>query len=81
MVLAQGSPYGESENRVWNQEREKGFSLGRNARGWREQGIAAFKKIAKKEIIKGYCLQGDSQGGERKVLLRLKEIISVCVRE
>ena len=55
--------------------------LGRNARGRREQGIAAFKKIAKEEIVKGCRLRGDNQRGESKVLLRLKEIIGVCVRE
>ena len=75
-----GSPYGERENRAWNQEREKRFSLGRNARGKRVQGIAAFKKIANEERVKGCCLQKDSWGGESKVLLPLKEIISVCER-
>ena len=68
------------ENRVWNQEIEKGVSLGRNARGRREWGIAAFKKIAKEERVKGCCLRENSQGGESKVLLPLKKIISVCVR-
>ena len=80
MALAQGvPPYGERENRAWNQEREKRFSLGKNARGRRVQGIAAFKKIAKEERAKGCCLWEDSRGGDSKVLLPLKEIISVCV--
>ena len=43
------------------------------------QGIVTFKKIAKEERVKGCRLREDSQGGERKVLLPLKEIISVCV--
>ena len=43
------------------------------------QGIVTFKKIAKKERAKGCHLREDSQGGESKVLLPLKEIISVCV--
>ena len=80
MALAQGGPpYGERENRAWNQEREKRFSLGKNARGRRVQGIAAFKKIAKEERAKGCCLWEDSRGGESKVLLPLKEIISLSV--
>ena len=45
------------------------------------QGIVTFKKIAKEERVKGCRLREDSQGGERKVLLPLKEIISVCVCE
>ena len=43
------------------------------------QGIVTFKKIAKEERVKGCRLREDSQGGESKVLLPLKEIISVCV--
>ena len=43
------------------------------------QGIVTFKKIAKEERVKGFRLREDSQGGESKVLLPLKEIISVCV--
>ena len=43
------------------------------------QGIVTFKKTTKKERAKGCHLQEDSQGGESKVLLPLKEIISVCV--
>ena len=43
------------------------------------QGIVAFKKIAKEERTKGCRLREDSQGGESKVLLPLKEVISVCV--
>ena len=35
-----GPPYEERENRAWNQERENGFLLGRNARGRIEQGTA-----------------------------------------
>ena len=62
-------------------KREKRFSLGRNARGRRVQGIATFKKIAKEERVKGCRLREDSRGGESKVLLPLKEIISVCVCE
>ena len=50
-----------------------------NARGRKEQGIAAFKKIAKEERVKGCHLREDNQGGESKVLLPLKEIICVCV--
>ena len=53
--------------------------LGRNARERRVQGIVTFKKIAKEKRVKGCRLREDSQGGERKVLLPLKEIISVCV--
>ena len=59
---------------------KKRFSLGRNARGRREQGFATFKKIAKEERANGCHLREDSQGGKNKVLLPLKEIISVCVR-
>ena len=62
-------------------KREKRFSLGRNARGRRVQGIATFKKIAKEERVKGCRLREDSRGGESKVLLPLKEIISVGVCE
>ena len=36
---------------------KKRFSLGRNARGRREQGFAAFKKIAKEERTKYCCLR------------------------
>ena len=36
-----------------------------NARGRKEQGIAAFKKIAKEERVKGCHLREDNQGGER----------------
>ena len=43
------------------------------------KGIAAFKKIAKKERAKGCRLQENSQEGESKVLPPLKEIICVCV--
>ena len=42
------------------------------------QGIAVFKKIAKEGRAKGCRLREDSQGGESKMLLPLKEIISVC---
>ena len=42
------------------------------------QGIAAFKKIVKEGRVKSCCLQEDSRGGESKMLLPLKEIISVC---
>ena len=42
------------------------------------QGIAAFKKIVKDGRAKSCCLQEDSRGGESKMLLPLKEIISVC---
>ena len=45
------------------------------------QGIVTFKKTAKKERAKGCHLREDSPGGESKVFLPLKEIISVCVRE
>ena len=75
-----GSPYGERKNRAWNQEIEKRFSLGRNARGKIVQGIAAFKKIVKEERVKGCHFQEDSWEGESKVLLPLKEIISVWER-
>ena len=44
------------------------------------QGIATFKKIAKEGRAKGCRLREDIRGGESKVLLPLKEIISVCVR-
>ena len=50
MLWSKGPPYGERENRAWNQEREKGFSLGRNARGRREQGTAAFKKTQREYV-------------------------------
>ena len=43
-------------------ERKGIFSLGRNARGRRVQGIAAFKKIAKEERAKGCHLGGESKG-------------------
>ena len=43
------------------------------------QGIIAFKKIVKERRVNSCCLQEDSQGEESKVLLLLKEIISVCV--
>ena len=43
------------------------------------QGIVTFKKIVKEERAKGCHVREDSQGGESKVLLPLKEIISVCV--
>ena len=43
------------------------------------KGIAALKKIAKKERAKGCRLQENSQEGESKVLPPLKEIICVCV--
>ena len=43
------------------------------------QGIAALMKIAKEGRANGCCLREDSLGGESKVLLPLKEIISVCV--
>ena len=36
---------------------KKRFLLGRNARGRREQGFAAFKKIAKEERTKYCCLR------------------------
>ena len=39
---------------------KKRFSLGRNARGRREQGFATFKKIAKEERVKGCHLREDS---------------------
>ena len=42
------------------------------------QGIAAFKEIVKEGRTKSCCLQEDSRGGESKMLLPLKEIISVC---
>ena len=45
------------------------------------KGIAALKKIAKKERAKGCRLQENSQEGESKVLPPLKEIICVCVCE
>ena len=51
---------------------KKRFSLGRNARGRREQGFATFKKIAKEERANGCHLREDSQGGKNKVLLPLK---------
>ena len=76
-----GPLYGERENRVWNPERENGFSLERNARGRRVQGIATFKKIAKEGRAKGCRLWEDIREGESKVLPHLKEIISVCVCE
>ena len=44
------------------------------------QGIAVFKKIAKEGRAKGCRLREDSRGGKSKMLLPLKEIISVCVR-
>ena len=68
-----GSPSGERENRAWNQEIEKKISL-------RVQGIAAFKKIVKEERVKGCHFREDSWKGESKVLLPLKEIISVWER-
>ena len=33
---------------------KKGFSLGRNARGKREQNVATFDEIAKEERVKSY---------------------------
>ena len=45
-------PYRERENKVWNQERENGFSLGRNARKRREQGSAAFEKTQREYVQK-----------------------------
>ena len=42
------------------------------------QGIATFKKIAKEGRAKGCRLRENSRGGESKILLPLKEIISVC---
>ena len=74
------SPYRERENREWNQERENRFSLGRNAKGKRVEGIATFKKIVKEERVKGCHFREDSWEGESKVLLPLKEIISVWER-
>ena len=65
--------------RETKREKKKGFLLRRNTRGRRKQCIVAFKKIAKEERAKGCHLQEDSQEGESKVLLPLKEIISVCV--
>ena len=79
-IWPNGPPYGERENKTWNQEREKGFSLGRNAKRRREQCIAAFKKIGKEKRLKGCCLWENSQGGNSKMLLPLKEITNVCVR-
>ena len=43
------------------------------------QRIAALMKIAKEGRANGCRLREDSLGGESKVLLPLKEIISVCV--
>ena len=74
------SSYEEGENRAWNQERENRFSLGRNAKGKRVEGIATFKKIVKEERAKGCRFREDGWGGESKVLLPLKEKISVCER-
>ena len=42
------------------------------------QGIAAFKKIDMEGRAKGCYFREDSRGGESKMLLPLKEIISVC---
>ena len=67
---------GKIECETKREKKKKRFSLGRNARGRREQCIAAFKKIVKEEKVKGYRLREDSQRGESKVLLPLKEIIS-----
>ena len=62
-------------------KREKmDFHLGGTQRGRRVQGISVFKKKAKEERAKGCHLREDSQGGESKVLLPLKEIINVCMR-
>ena len=48
-------------------KKKKGFSVGRNTRGRREQCIVTFKKIANEERVKDCHLREDSQGGESKV--------------
>ena len=57
----------EKENFAWEERKRK-----------KEEGIAAFKKIAKEERAKGCHLREDSQGGESKVLPPLRKIICVC---
>ena len=42
------------------------------------QGIAAVKEIVKEGRAKSCRLQEDSRGRESKMLLHLKEIISMC---
>ena len=74
-----GPPYRERENRVWNQKKKKGFSLGRNTRR-REQSVTAFERITKEKRAKGCHLWEDSQGGEQMIATFKKIVKEVRVK-